>query len=292
MNPRLDLGPAGTEMPEVVLADLPFHQQQEHHCGPASLLTLLEASGVEAEYESVAERVYVPGLEGSLQPEMVAAARQFDRIAYVLPPDPAAVFAELEEGRPVLVLLNLGLPSSPVWHYAVVVGTDPERNRILLHSGARPFTHQRASRWLRRWNWGGRWAMVLLAPGEWPGLADRDRLLDSLAAFEDTGEARSAEEAWRVAVERWPDEPLAWLGVGNLAYRRGDLEEARRAYESVLDLAPESLPARLNLALTLEETGHPCEGLGYLEEPPPDGHALGATFTELRSRLQRACRGK
>jgi tetratricopeptide (TPR) repeat protein len=275
--------------PGVRLEGVPFHPQQDHHCGPASLLTLLEASGVETDYASVAERVYVPGLEGSLQPEMLAAARQFDRIAYVLPPEPEAVMAEIGEGRPVLVLLNLGLPGSPVWHYAVVVGAHPERNRILLHSGTQAFTSQRASRWLRRWDWAGRWAMVLLAPGEWPGLVDRERLLESLAAFEDTGDARAAEEAWRAAVDRWPDEPLARLGAANMAYRRGDLEEARHGYERVLELAPESLPARLNLATTLEEIGHQCEGLGYLEEAPPDGHALSTTFIDLRTRLERAC---
>lgn len=268
---------------------MPFHAQETHYCGPASLLTLLEASGVEADYETIVDHVYVPGLEGSLQVEMLAAARQFGRIAYTLPSEPAAVLAELEAGRPVLVLLNLGLPKRPVWHYAVVVGFDPAHNRLLLHSGRKARSRQRAPVWLRRWNWAGRWAMVLLRPGEWPASPERSRLLQALAAFDDVAQPRASGEAWRTAVEHWPDEPIAWLGIGNASHRGGDWESARKAYRRVLSLDPQHLPARLNLALSLAEEGRPCDGLELLGSPPATGHPLASAFAELEERLAHEC---
>lgn len=289
LNPPLRLTDAAVTGAAVRLADVPFHPQQAHHCGPASLLSLLEASGIAASYERVVERVYLPGLEGSLQVEMLAASRQFGRIAYSLPPEPAAVLAEVEAGRPVLVLLNRGLPGRPVWHYAVVVGFEPRRNRLLLHTGRRAWSRQPARAWLRRWDWAGRWAMVLLRPGEWPAAVDRARLLRALAAFEDAADPAAAGRAWRRASEAWPDEPIAWLGVGNAAHRRGDMPTAQEAYRRALALAPEQLPARLNLALSLEAEGAACEALAALGSPPDGEHALGAAFADLRTRLRRDC---
>ncbi len=279
---------AGAERP-VELAAVPFHPQEAHHCGPASLLTLLEHSGVETGYEELVERVYVPGLEGSLQVEMLAAARGFGRIAYSLPPEPEAVLAEVAAGRPVLVLLNLGLPSAPVWHYAVVVGFDPGRNRVILRSGRQARSEQQAPAWLRRWDWAGRWAMVVLRPGEWPAAPQRERLLRALAAFEDTAGPEAAGEAWAAAVERWPDEPVAWLGVGNAAYRSADWAVAVTAYRRVLELDPERLAARLNLAQALAREERPCDALEALGDRPAGDDPLWPAFVELETSLGESC---
>lgn len=251
---------------------------------------MLEASGVEVDYATIVDRVYVPGLEGSLQVEMLAAARSLGRIAYILPPEPAAVLGEVGAGRPVLVLLNLALPAAPVWHYAVVVGYDSSRNRVLLHSGRTARSRQRARSWLRRWDWAGRWAMVLLEPGEWPGSAERSRIFEALSAFEELAEPAAAGQAWRAAAEHWPEEPLAWLGVGNAAHHQADWQAARTAYGRVLEIDPDHLPARLNLALTHAEAGSPCDGRQLLGPLPPPEHPLHSSFAALLDRLGRACR--
>ena len=295
LNPPLDLADtvaAGEPVEMVELVEVPFHPQQAHHCGPASLLTMLEHSGVSPGYDAVARRVYVPGLEGSLQVEMLAAGRQFGRLTYPVVPEPAALVAEVAAGRPVLVLLNLGVPSSPRWHYAVVVGFDPQTNRIFMRSGTEPRRAKKAPAWLRQWDWAGRWAMVLLRPGEWPAQPHRERLLQALADFEDSAPAESAGQAWRAATDHWPDEPLAWLGLGNAAHRLQDWNAAQAAYRRALELDPEHLAARLNLALTLQETGQACEGLEELHSPPSEDHPLSPAFAELRNSLQQRCQGE
>ena len=133
---------------------------------------------------------------------------------------------------------------------------------------------------------------MLLEPGEWPAAPDRGQLLRALAAFEDVGDPEAAERAWEAAVEHWPDEPLAWLGLANMAYRRGDLEAASDGYGRVLALVPDHLPARLNFAMTADESGRPCEGLRFLGRPPAEGHPLMGTFSELEKRLLDACRDR
>jgi hypothetical protein len=288
VHPPLDLrAVAGSETVE--LTAVPFHAQLDHQCGPAALLALLEHSGVEVSYDAVVQRVYVPGLEGSLQVEMAAAARHFGRIAYSLPPRPEAVFAEVSQGRPVVALFNLGVPSRPVWHYAVVVGFDPQAGRVLLRSGRDRRQTWRASSWLRRWDWGGRWALVALRPGEWPAAADRRRLLQALADFETGAPPLQAREAWLTAAERWPDEPLVWLGLGNAAHGAGDPAAAVMAFRRALGVAPAHLAARLNLATVLEAAGDPCGGLSQLGPPPDPAHPLAARFTALEGELRSSC---
>ena len=132
--------------------------------------------------------------------------------------------------------------------------------------------------------------MVLLRPGEWPSSTVRERMLEALASFEDVADPIAAGQAWRTAAENWPDETIAWLGVGNAAHRRRDWNAAREAYERVLALDSEHLPARLNLALSLIEMGLPCDALRRLGSAPPQDHPLAATFAELESRLRRECR--
>ena len=80
---------------------------------------MLVASGVSTSPEELTPRVFIPARRGSLQVEMLAVPRGFRRLALPLPRSPEAIVAELEAGRPVLVLHNYGLPFWPRWHYAV-----------------------------------------------------------------------------------------------------------------------------------------------------------------------------
>lgn len=286
--PTLDLDRLDQLPPAVELESVPFHAQLDDHCGPASLLTVLEASGVEPGFEAVSARVYVPDLGGSLQAEMLAAARAFGRIPYRLAPDPVDVFTELAAGRPVLILQNLGVESLPFWHYAVVIGFDRESNRVILRSGDEYRLVSPAGRWLRQWHRAGRWAVVLLQPGELPAAPERSRLLRAVADFEAVSTPAATGQAWRAVSALWPDEPIAWLGIGNAAWGSEDLEAAERAFERVLALEPGHNPARYNLARVLEETGRACAALELLAGL--DREALGGRVPAARTRLRESCR--
>jgi hypothetical protein len=155
------------------LVATPFHPQEALDCGPAALATVLGAAGVEARPDTLAREVFTPGLGGSLQLELVAAARARGFVPYVIAPELDALFAELLAGRPVLVLQNLRLRSWPAWHYAVVIGADPAAERVILRSGAERRLVEPGAKFLRSWDRADRWGLVLLAPGSCRRRPDR-----------------------------------------------------------------------------------------------------------------------
>lgn len=243
----------------VELVQVPFFPQDEYQCGPAALATVLVHSGVDVTPQDLVSRVYVPDRQGSLQAEMIATTRSQGRVPYLLPATLAPILAELRAGRPVLLLQNLGFSRWPVWHYAVLVGFDPESEKFLLRSGTKRRLESRAVRFLPSWDRGGRWAMVAARPGDPPAGADVLGWLRAVAPFESTGKLQLAAEGYVAAVARWPGEPLAWTALGNVRYLERDLEAAAAAYRQALQLAPGFPAACNNLAQTLVELGQAAE---------------------------------
>jgi hypothetical protein len=243
-------GPAMSER-STELTDTPFFPQKRFQCGPAALATVLAASGSPVEPDELTPKVYLPGRRGSLQVEMLAVPREYSRLALPLPRNPEGLVRELEAGRPVLVLHNYGLWFWPRWHYAVVVGYDPGRDRFVLRSGTRARQTMRSRTFMVAWHNGGRWAMVVLKPGETAANGDPQLFLESAAAFERQATPADAKLAFDAAVRRWPAEPGALIGRGTAEYRLGDLTAAARDYSAALSLDAAQVGARNNLAQTL-----------------------------------------
>lgn len=249
-------GPAMSER-STELEDTPFFPQKRFQCGPAALATVLTASGAPVQPDELTPKVYLPGRRGSLQVEMLAVPREYARLALPLPRNPAGLVREIEAGRPVLVLHNYGLPFWPRWHYAVVVGYDPDKDRFTLRSGTRRRETMRSRSFMVAWHNGGRWAMVVLRPGETAANDDPVLFLESAAAFERSAQPADAKLAFDAAARRWPAEPGALIGRGTAAYRLGDLASAARDYSAALSLDASQVGARNNLAQTLLDLNCP-----------------------------------
>lgn len=261
INPDVKLSEAGGAEPAAVTLDVPFFPQTENQCGPAALATVLAESGVRVTPEQLSPQVYLPAREGSLQVELAAAARRAGRIPYPLAPRLESLLAELGRDQPVLLLQNLGTPGYPVWHYAVLTGYDVPRNLFLLNSGVEQGLEVSAPKLVRTWDWGGRWALVTLRPGELPafdgdeGGTGAERFARAVADFEAVAGGAAALPSWRAAAERWPNRAEPALALGNQAYRHGRLAEAAGWYEQGLDRQPGSPALANNLASVLGEAG-------------------------------------
>jgi len=243
------------ELVAVELVETPFYPQVTDQCGPSALAATLNVSGVSVAPEILKLQIYIPGREGSLQIELLAATRGYQRIPYLIDPDVTALLGELHSGRPVLVLQNLGRKTAPVWHYAVVVGFLQDKKEFVLRSGDQQRHLVKAGRFVRTWQRAGYWGMVTLLPGELPASPDANKYVRSVAAIESVGDAVSAAAGYQAATERWPENLLAWLGLGNARYSQGDLESAERAYNQLLRTEPNHAVALNNLSLVQAEQG-------------------------------------
>ena len=247
------------------LVDTPFYSQQQFQCGPAALMTLLTASGVETTLDAVTAQVYLPARQGSLQTEILAASRAAERVPYVLAPGLASITGELAAGRPVLVLQNLGVSWAPRWHYAVVVGTDADNKRIVLRSGTDARRIMRTSVFLRTWRRSEFWAVTTLKPGELPADPDRARYAEAVAGLEQTGHYQAAREAWLAGHAHWPNDAVIQFGLANTEFALGNFAAAKDLYFGMLGEDSSSLVARNNLAMTLVDLGQSEQALEQID---------------------------
>jgi tetratricopeptide (TPR) repeat protein len=274
----------------IELRSTPYFPQGEFQCGPAALATLLVASRVAVTPEALAPEVYLPGRQGSLSLELVGAARRHGRIPYVLEPTADEMVDELRAGRPVLLLQNLGIPQVPAWHYAVLVGYDADRNVAILRSGDTERLEMKWQRFARAWHYGGRFAMTVLRPDEIPAHAAPARFIEAAAGLEAAGQREAARTAYESAIARWPDEPLAWLGLGNLALAEGNRSAAADAYLRAILVAPQNAAARNNLASLLLDAGCLDESRRQVERAAAlaEDTALEAAVADSRARIRAA----
>jgi tetratricopeptide (TPR) repeat protein len=247
--------PDDNQYAAVELDGLPFYPQTVHQCGPAALATVLASSGVDVAPDTLAPRVYLPERQGSLQTELVAATRGYARLPYLIAPNLSALLAELQAAHPVLVLQNLGFSFYPVWHYAVVIGYLPDDDALVLRSGVTRRLVMSAGRFLRTWRLAGYWGMIVLRPGELPARPTAATYLKAAADLESVGQTQAAALAYGAAVNHWPDDATAWLGLGNTQYQSGRLPAAEDSYRQAVRADPGYLAAWNNLAEVLAERG-------------------------------------
>ncbi|WP_280548543.1 PA2778 family cysteine peptidase [Halomonas sp. 11-S5] len=236
-----------------LLDDIPFHGQRDYQCGPASLAMALNAAGVPVEVDTLIPQVFLPGREGSVQPEMLATVRRHGRIPFRIDGNLDTLLTEIDAGHSVVVMQNLSLPAWPVWHYAVAIGFDLDEETLILHSGMEPERVESFKRFDATWARSDRWAFVALPPGEFPASTDAKTALDAIADFERVQGIKTALPAWEALVDRQPGAAMGHFALGNARYATGDTQGAMSAFEDAVKADSELAVAWLNLGLLQSE---------------------------------------
>lgn len=277
-------------LPEKIeLTAVPFFPQLEYQCGPAALATVLAAAGAKVTDQELVPQVYIPERKGSLQVEMLAAARRYGMVSYPLAPRFEDMLREIAAGNPVIVLQNLSFKDG--WHYAVAVGYDYEGGKLVLRSGTMerevlPFVAHEFF-WMRS----GYWAMVAVPPDRIPATAEEKSWLSAIAALERAGDARGGRVAYRTFLGRWPDNLNAAIGLANTHHALGELAEAEAVLREAARRDPESVVVLNNLAQTLSDLGRDEEALPIIERASaaggPFAGAVQKTHETILERLRR-----
>jgi tetratricopeptide (TPR) repeat protein len=243
-----------TELPrQVELDEVAFFPQETHQCGPAALATVMSSTALNITPDELVPEVYLPGRKGSLQFELLAAARRHGRVPYVLSPQLDAITAELAAGNPVLVLQNLGIAVAPFWHYAVVVGYDLASAELILRSGRERRRVTSLSTFEHTWRRGDYWAVVVLPPEKIAQTAEELPYLQAVVALERLERWQDASTAYTSALQRWPESLGAHIGAGNSRYALGDLHGAEQMFRAAIHQHPQAAVAFNNLAQVLAD---------------------------------------
>lgn len=271
--------PAG--LPDrIELGKVPFFSQKDYQCGPAALATALTDAGVKVTPDDLVDQVYLPGRHGSLQVEMLAAARRYGIVSYQLAPRFEDLLREVAAGNPVIVLQDYGVWPVSLWHYAVVAGYDYDKGELVLRSGDKPKLVIPFAVLEYTWKESNYWAMVVLPPDRIPVTADEAGYLSAVVALERTGNRQAARQAYAAFLERWPDNLTATIGLTNILYAMGELQESERALRKAADRHPDSVAVLNNLAQTLSDQGRNYEALTLIQRADALGGPLAPAVQE------------
>ena len=97
----------------------------------------------------------------------------------------------------------------------------------------------------------------------------------------------SVAQAFERAAERWPESLVFLIGLGQLAYHQGQLQDAERAFRQATDRHPQSAAAVNNLAIVLQRLGRLDEALAYADKAVALGGPWQAAAQATRDDIRR-----
>jgi tetratricopeptide (TPR) repeat protein len=222
---------------------------------------LLNYWGANVKVADIETLIFTPGREGSLQLDLVTAARRLGFLAYKLEPRLDDAFEELQAGNPVIIFQNLGLSWFPVWHYAVLIGYDLDSEKVFLRSGENARQELSLTPFLYTWGRSNNWALVVVPAGKVPITASNTEYFEAAVGLERVKRWPEAQIAYAEGYRRWPNDINLMLAYANSLYRSGELAAAERVLEAGQSAEPGSAVILNNYAHILATRGELSKAL-------------------------------
>lgn len=284
--------PQGKVYPSTSI-NVPFIPPRQDLCGSTSIQMVAQYWQANSNYspklslQELDQRTLLPLKGGTLQLELVSAARANGLIAYPLEPNFDALLSEIIAHHPVIVLINRSYSWYPLWHYIPVNGYDTTRKEFLTHFSDQPNEPIGIKTFAELWKRSEYWGIVLLPPGEIPASATSKKFLRSVYELEKIGMVDEAIRSYQSALIRWPEDSDIHFILGNSYYRMDRLREAEESYRSFLLSNPTHPLALNNLALLLSKTGRKTEGLALLDNAASKDPEIQKILRDTREEIMK-----
>ncbi len=269
---------------------LTLFPQEEFFSAPSSIATLLTHERIEFVYKDIIGNTFTPELNGSLQHEIKETVRHYGLIPYETNPTLTAILTEVSNNSPVLVLLNVGQGSTPVWHYSVITGFNKTSKEIFLSVRHNSNTWMNFDEFERFFERGGSWAIVALKPPLLP-VASSER--EIILAIADMAQSGYKDQAKQAAINYTKQHPLSFLGaimLANINYNMHDYLNAAIEYKRALALKPSNSVVMNSLAQALLKDNKLSEAKVYALASVKAGGAFlaehQATLEAINHKLQ------
>ncbi len=275
--------------------NVPFITPRSELCGSTSIEMVSSYWQSTSTYipklsiQDLDNHTFIPAKGGTLQIEMITAARANGLIAYVIEPTYEALFAELGAHHPVIVLVNRSFSWHPLWHYAPVIGYDEQKRTIIAHFSQQPKEEVPLATFAALWKRSGNWGIVLLPPEELPASISPKAFLHAAYEFEKSGEGEGAVTAYKSALTRWPEDTDILFALANVYYNISNLHDAEETYRKLLSIDPSHPLALNNLAILLCHTQRGDEALRLLDKVVSDDPKIQSMVKSSREEIEAGC---
>jgi TolA-binding protein len=233
----------------MVIENVPLQKWDIMTCGAGSLSAVLQHHGDPTSMDEWQAKL--PKTRGGVMSiDLVLAAREKGFDAQLTTGDSDLVQAEVQAGRPVILMLQvIQYPGKSLdfFHYVVIDGYDPMRNLFRVQFGDGKARWATMSRLEPAWK-KTKHATILIRP--------KHPLSESLRAavqLEEDGKLALAAHAYRELTQKDPRYTLAWTNLGNAEMRLGRRAAAEQAFRKAIEVEPDSADALNNLAWLLYE---------------------------------------
>jgi Tfp pilus assembly protein PilF len=113
------------------------------------------------------------------------------------------------------------------------------------------------------------WAMVVVPPDRIPVTANENGWVNAVIAMARVAGGDAAMKGYTAALQRWPDNVAAAIGLANLHHERGDYARAIAVLRSAQRKHPDSAIVTNNLAQALSDAGRNAEALAVIDKADP-----------------------
>lgn len=232
-----------------VIPDVPVQTWDIKSCGAGALSSVLQHYG---ETTTMAEwDATLPKTRGGVMSiDLVLAARQKGFDASLVTGDASLIEAELLDGRPVILMLQVVQAPGKgydFFHYIVIDGIDRERKLFRTQFGDGKTRWASLDRLDSAWKQ-TKYATIVIRPAD-----PNAEALRAAVRFEEEGKLALAADAYREILEKDPTSILAWTNLGNAEMQQGRRASAEKAFRKALELEPDSADTLNNLAWLLYE---------------------------------------
>lgn len=232
-----------------VVENVPMQKWDIKSCGAGALSTVLQHYGDPTTMEDW--QATLPKTRGGVMSiDLVLAARQKGFDAKLVTGDADLIEAELRDGNPVILMLQvIQTPGREYdfFHYVVIDGYDPMKDLVRVQFGDARARWTTLARLRSAWK-GTQNATILIHRGD-PNAA----ALRAAVQLEEQGKLALASQAYRDILASDPRSLLAWTNLGNAEMRLDRKAAAEEAFRKALEIDPDSADTLNNLAWLLFE---------------------------------------
>ncbi len=179
----------------VELSGVPYFRGNANQSASMALAAILSQQGVRITPGLLDGPLHLPKEVDKLPEALPAVAREYGMMVYPLDRQLPALLAQVAAGNPVLLRYSEGTALWGEPRYALLVGYDRYKERVLLRSGNSRRLLMGFDSFNAAWQKEGAWAVLVQQPGQLPAQVDRQRWLKAANDLAQAGQEQAARQA-------------------------------------------------------------------------------------------------